>query len=289
MRDLDVQLLGWDELIAPLASERAAELEPLRKLLERRRAREFARLRRSLRRRALRGRARRLARARDDRARRRPRGRTPTVAIDVLAADRIRRVYRRMVRDGSEIGDDSPPEALHDLRKRGKELRYLLEMFGGLFEPKVVKPMVKTLKQLQDVLGDFQDHAVQSELLRDLRDELAAEPGGPAALIALGAVLDALAAAQQDARDHFAGRFAPLRRGRPAGARARHLPEAGDSEDRRHLLDQGRRGEDLGGRQPRHAGRPRRAAHADLGPRPAGRRLVPVPHQAEGQGRRRRG
>ena len=132
----------------------------------------------------------------------------PTVAIDVLAADRIRRVYRRMVRDGSEIGDDSPPEVLHELRKRGKELRYLLEMFGGLFDPKVVKPMVKTLKQLQDVLGDFQDTAVQSELLRDLRDDLAAEPGGPAALIALGAVLDALAAAQQDARDHFAGRFA---------------------------------------------------------------------------------
>jgi CHAD domain-containing protein len=112
-----------------------------------------------------------------------------------------------MVRDGSEIGEDSPPEALHELRKRGKELRYLLEMFGGLFDPDVVKPMVKTLKRLQDVLGAFQDTAVQSELLRGLRDELAAEPGGPAALIALGAVLDALAAAQQDARDHFAGSF----------------------------------------------------------------------------------
>ena len=101
-------------------------------------------------------------------------------------------------------------------------------MFGGLFEPKVVKPMVKTLKELQDVLGEFQDRAVQSELLRDLRDELAAEPGGPAALIALGAVLDALAAAQQDARDHFAGRFARVRGGGAARAGARHLPEAGD-------------------------------------------------------------
>ena len=130
------------------------------------------------------------------------------MAIDVLAADRIRRVYRRMVRDGSEIGEDSPPEALHDLRKRGKELRYLLEMFGSLFDPNVVKPMVKTLKQLQDVLGDFQDTAVQSELLRGLRDDLAAEPGGPAALIALGPVLDAFVARQEDARDHFAGSFA---------------------------------------------------------------------------------
>ena len=113
-----------------------------------------------------------------------------------------------MVRDGSAIDDDSPAEALHDLRKRGKELRYLLELFGGLFEPKVVKPMVKALKELQDVLGRFQDGAVESDMLRDLRDELAGEPGGPAALIALGPALDALVAGQQDARDDFAGRFA---------------------------------------------------------------------------------
>ena len=38
VRDLDVQLLEWDELVAPLASERAADLEPLRGLLQRRRA-----------------------------------------------------------------------------------------------------------------------------------------------------------------------------------------------------------------------------------------------------------
>jgi CHAD domain-containing protein len=209
VRDLDVQLLGWEALTTPLASERASELEPLRGLLARRRAREFTRLRRSLR-----G-ARFAAALADWRGLAAPgsaatEGPDAAVAIDVLAADRIRRVYRRMVRDGSEIGDDSPPEALHDLRKRGKELRYLLELFGGLFDPEVVKPMVKTLKQLQDVLGDFQDTAVQSELLRDMRNELAAEPDGPAALIALGAVLDALAATQAEARRHFGDRFAPF-------------------------------------------------------------------------------
>jgi CHAD domain-containing protein len=130
--------------------------------------------------------------------------------IEVLAAERIRKVYRRMVRDGSAIDDDSPGEALHDLRKRGKELRYLLEMFGGLFRPKVVKPMVATLKDLQDVLGDFQDGEVEVEMMRELGDDLAVEPGGPAALIALGPVLDALLAGQQAAREHFAGVFAPF-------------------------------------------------------------------------------
>jgi CHAD domain-containing protein len=113
-----------------------------------------------------------------------------------------------MVRDGSAIDDDTPAEALHELRKRGKELRYLLELFGDPFPRDVVKPMRSTLKDLQDVLGRFQDRAVQVEMLRDLRDELAAEPGGPAALIALGPTLDALVADQEAARAEFAARFA---------------------------------------------------------------------------------
>ena len=86
--------------------------------------------------------------------------------------------------------------------------------------------MVKALKDLQDVLGRFQDGAVESDMLRDLRDELAGEPGGPAALIALGPALDALVAGQQDARDDFADRFAAFAAPR-SGAGARHLPEAG--------------------------------------------------------------
>jgi CHAD domain-containing protein len=132
------------------------------------------------------------------------------VPIDVLAAERIRKVYRRMVRDGSAIGDDSPAEALHDLRKRGKELRYLLELFGGLFDPGVVKPMVSTLKGLQDVLGEFQDGEVEVETMRALGHDLAVEPGGPAALMALGPVLDALLAGQQRAREHFTDSFGPF-------------------------------------------------------------------------------
>jgi CHAD domain-containing protein len=207
LRDLDVQLLKWDELVAPLGPGRAADLEPLRALLERKRVRELTRLRRGLR-----G-ARFTAATAAWRAlattgtadAERPDADTP---IEALSADRIRRVYRRMVREGSEIGEDSPPEALHDLRKRGKELRYLLEMFGGLFDPKVVKPMVSTLKDLQDVLGHFQDTAVESDLMRALGEELATRPGGPAALIALGPVLDALLADQQHARERFVGSFA---------------------------------------------------------------------------------
>ena len=205
VRDLDVQLLEWDELVAPLPPDRAAELEPLRTLLARRRARELTRLRRGLRGARFSGALaawRALAEA--DGGEDAPDAAAP---IDAVAGHRIRSIYRRMVRDGRRIDDDTPAEALHELRKRGKELRYLLELFGSPFPGKVVKPMVSTLKDLQEVLGRFQDRAVQTEVLREVRDELAAEPGGPAALIALGPALDALLADQQAARDQFAERF----------------------------------------------------------------------------------
>ena len=73
------------------------------------------------------------------------------------------------------------------------------------------------------MLGRFQDRAVQVETLRDMRHDLAAEPEGPAALIALGPVLDALLADQEAARAEFAEAFAALRARRPAQARREGL------------------------------------------------------------------
>ena len=51
-------------------------------------------------------------------------------------------VYKQMVKMGSSIDDDSPAEDLHELRKVGKELRYLLEFFASLYPADVVKPFV---------------------------------------------------------------------------------------------------------------------------------------------------
>jgi CHAD domain-containing protein len=207
VRDLDVQLLEWDELTAALPPERAADIAPLHQLLSRRRAAALRSLRRGLRgRRFAQSLAewRALAHGTAGPAADRPRAAMP---IEAVAANRIRSVYRRMVRDGRQIEDESPAEALHDLRKRGKELRYLLELFGGLFPASVVKPTVSALKGLQDVLGRFQDRAVQAELLRGMGDELANEPGGPQALMGVGLVVEALRADQAAARRAFAERF----------------------------------------------------------------------------------
>jgi CHAD domain-containing protein len=210
LRDLDVQLLEWDELTPALPQARATDLDPLGAVLARRRDLELARLRRGLRGRRFGSalvawRALAAAPPAPGSAIDCPRAGLP---IEALAGARIRTVYRRMARDGGRIGADSPAEALHELRKRGKELRYLLELFGGLFPGSTVEPMIGALKDLQDVLGRFQDRAVQADMLRGLSGELAAEPGGPAALIAMGSALDALAADQRAARESFARRFA---------------------------------------------------------------------------------
>jgi CHAD domain-containing protein len=127
--------------------------------------------------------------------------------IAELAGERIARVYRRMIRMGRAIDDDSPHEALHDLRKKGKELRYLLEFFSSLYPAGVVKPMVSTLKGLQDVLGRFQDREVQADLLRALGDDIAAMEGGAAALMAMGVLIERLTEQQEQARAAFAESF----------------------------------------------------------------------------------
>jgi CHAD domain-containing protein len=113
-----------------------------------------------------------------------------------------------MVRMGDAIDESSPAEDYHELRKKGKELRYLLELFGAALYPvEVVKPMIRTLKDLQDVLGRHQDREVQVALLRSLAPEVARADGGEAALLAVGALIARLAEDEAAARGEFAGRF----------------------------------------------------------------------------------
>jgi CHAD domain-containing protein len=129
--------------------------------------------------------------------------------IGEVAGKRIHKVYGRMVKMGSAIDETSPAEDYHELRKRGKELRYLLELFGApLYPDDVVKPMIKALKALQDVLGRHQDREVQIATLSSLRDELASVRGGTAALMATGALVSRLKEDEQAAREEFAARFA---------------------------------------------------------------------------------
>ncbi len=120
----------------------------------------------------------------------------------------VERAHRRVVRIGKAIHDESPADALHDLRKKTKALRYLLEMFSQLYRGSDLKSAVRELKALQDNLGEFQDSQVQAHAIRVLAEEMLAERAGSASeLMAMGRIADSLEERQARARDEFAARF----------------------------------------------------------------------------------
>jgi CHAD domain-containing protein len=208
-RDLDVHLLGFGAMTAQLVAASPADLEPLRAFLVRRRAREFRRLAAALR--GPRFRAitddwrKALLEIRDAAP---PRRRRPPTALE-LALRTTGHAFRRIVAHGAAITMDSPPESLHDLRKRAKELRYLLEFFAPLHDPVAYRRVVGDLKSLQDCLGDFQDSQVQREEIHALADAMLAERAAPAAtLLAMGEIAAKLTLSQTEARADFARRFA---------------------------------------------------------------------------------
>src|SRR5262245_26346858 len=217
-RDLDVHLLTFAAGAAELTSASPDDLAPFHDYLAPRRAAEQARLPRALRsarftelttawRGALEGRT------------------APRHGPDAAqaAAKIIGRAHRRVLGRGSAITAKSPPEDLHDLRKRCKELRYALEFFASLYDPPTHRRAVRELKGLQDCLGTYQDCQVQQEEIRVIAAEMLASGDVPAtALLAMGDLASHVGQRERQARGEFASRFAAFA-SEPAQARFRAL------------------------------------------------------------------
>jgi CHAD domain-containing protein len=144
-----------------------------------------------------------------------PRGQATRLTAGELAGRSTGRAYRRVLRDGAAITPGSPPEALHSLRKRCKELRYALELFAPVSDDASRKRAVADLKDLQDLLGRFQDADVQRQTLYGFAEEMRAAHAPIKALMAMGELVAHLDADQQRAREGFDRAFARL--GRPSG------------------------------------------------------------------------
>ncbi len=231
-RDLDVYLLELDELGQRLQAGQPADLEPFGEHLRRQR--------RAARRALVRGlRSRRFSQLisgwqAELESVLRPTGQEPgggvgdtpeqtaaagggrVPAAADLAAERIARLDRKVRRLARVITPESPSESVHALRKRCKELRYVLEVFRPLCDPDAFRRVLKELKQVQDVLGAFQDGEVQSAALRVFAQQML--DGGPVpatALLALGELSGFFAEQQRAARVELTARlqrFASTRR-----------------------------------------------------------------------------
>jgi len=93
-----------------------------------------------------------------------------------LAARRVSKAHRRILKRGRALGDHPPAADLHRLRIDAKKLRYLLEFFRSLYPPREIGARIKELKKLQDILGGFNDMQFQRERLAEFADTLNAAP-----------------------------------------------------------------------------------------------------------------
>lgn len=206
-RDLDVFLLALAELDAQLPEAMQGQLQPLREEVM------------NLSHRAHQALNARLSSASHDRfldawasflerpPPRRPTAKKAGVPIRDLAAAKIWKLYRRLLREGKAIDQESPPQALHTLRKTAKKLRYQMELFQGLFPADGIQPLLRRLKKLQTHLGDYQDMSVQAGHLRELAEVLRSRAVPVDTLLAIGALLGHLHHQESRLRDRFAGWF----------------------------------------------------------------------------------
>lgn len=231
LRDLDVWLLKFDDYQGSLPDSVRTDIEPLRDFLGRQRQIEHKALQKVLQsaryRRLVKGWRQFLDTPVSERSTLQN-ARRPTLD---LARERIWRTYRRVIKEGRAIESDTPAEALHELRKSGKKLRYLMEFFQSLFPPVQIKKLIKALKTLQVNLGDLQDYHVQVTALQQYSQRMVVQLATPAAtLLAMGMLIEGLERRQQHARREFAGRFRQF--SRPENrARFRELFATHQAED----------------------------------------------------------
>ena len=165
-RDLDVYLLGMDGMRA--AVSRPDDLDPFERYVRARRHEAQAELAEALRsdgsgtgRYATLTRRWRTALAEAITA---PTNH-PETAGD-LATTRIEHTFTQVSRRAKAIKTSSPSAQVHALRKKCKELRYLLEVFRPICDPVAYKRVIGDFKELQETLGEFQDGEVQAAGLR---------------------------------------------------------------------------------------------------------------------------
>lgn len=130
-----------------------------------------------------------------------------TKSAFTVIADRTRTAWRHVQHDGRLITDESIPTDLHDLRKEAKRLRYLLESFAPQFHPKSLKLVKKSLRSMQDVLGEFQDSEVQATTLAAMAEELVVRGTPAPTILAIERTVEHLAVRSLNAREQFSARF----------------------------------------------------------------------------------
>ncbi|REK19132.1 MAG: CHAD domain-containing protein [Planctomycetota bacterium] len=106
---------------------------------------------------------------------------------------------------GSEMND---AESLHAFRIRSKQVRYAMELFAGAFDEDFRRALYPIVADLQDKLGEINDHVTAQNYLTAWREQTDA----PAVLNAIDAGLAHEQQAFAASRDRFLAWWTPERR-----------------------------------------------------------------------------
>jgi CHAD domain-containing protein len=201
VRDLDVMLAGLRGQLETLDEEDRAAFRPLLRRLTAQRTRARAKLSKILDdRRYLAA----VAALGEGAVSPRPSG--SKEPLDVLARHEVRKLLKRAAKVG---GKESDAE-MHALRIRAKRARYAAELLEG----KSSARFVEQAKELQDLLGGYQDAVVAEERLR----RLPKDGDDPAAVLVAGRLVEQERATKRDARAELPGVLDRLiRRGKAIG------------------------------------------------------------------------
>ena len=124
------------------------------------------------------------------------------MTASALAIERLHTVFRKCQKRAAKITADSESELVHDLRKACKEMRYLMEVFKPLCDKTAYKNVLADFKELQDLLGEFQDGEVQAAALRQFAQEMVDAGRVDAnAILAMGELSGKFEARQRAARE----------------------------------------------------------------------------------------
>src|ERR671917_549483 len=209
VRDVDVQLGHLEAWISEAAPEDREPLAALRTVLEGQRvkarkamlraldSRRYARLIASFAGFLQKGPSRRAAGARQP--------------IKEAAPGLLRKPYRKVRKLGDPLTEESSGEEFHELRKKGKRLRYALEFLSDIYGGPT-KDLIKALKELQDVLGDHQDAEVAVAHLRELAVSKGRSPKlSPETIFVMGGIAHRYKVQARELRSEFPGAYSKVR------------------------------------------------------------------------------
>ncbi|CAG7857089.1 hypothetical protein MCAMS1_01808 [biofilm metagenome] len=211
-RDLDVYLLNFDDYKKKLPSAIRQNINPLQQFLAAKKQKSHKQLARQLRSKKYKTTLTKWEAFLTCTARDSTDEQAATITAKDLADRKIHKTYKNIIKLGEQITPQSPPEALHNLRKICKRLRYLMEFFQNLYPERRISKSIASLKKLQDVLGDYQDYAVQQEQLQQFSGEMQATNTPSKTFLAMGVLIQEFENRKCKARNRFDAQFAAFKK-----------------------------------------------------------------------------